>query len=164
MLEIREEATADRSAIREVVSRSCGPREADLVDRLRANGASLLSLVAVADGKIVGHIFYSPASVGNVRGAALAPMGVAPEYQRRGIGSRLVESGNQVLAERGCPFIVVLGHATYYPRFGFVPASTYNIGCVWKVPDDVFMVRVFDDEQLHGVSGIAMYREEFLAG
>lgn len=163
MPEIREEAATDLPAIREVVSRSCRPQEADLVDRLRANGASLLSLVAVADGTIVGHIFYSPASVGDVQGAALGPMGVAPECQRQGIGSRLVEAGNRILAERGCPFIVVLGHATYYPRFGFVPASTHNIGCVWKVPDGVFMVRVFDVERLNGVSGIAKYREEFFA-
>ena len=68
-----------------------------------------------------------------------------------------------MLAEGGCPFIVVLGHAAYYPRFGFVPASTYGVSCVWPVPNDVFMIRVLDASAMQGVSGKATYRDEFLS-
>src|SRR3954447_24770739 len=108
MLEIREERPDDTAAIRDIVSRSCRSQEANLVDRLRSNGAVLLSLLAVLDETPVGHILYSAATIGDTVGAGLGPMGVVPEYQRQGIGSRLVEAGNRTLAERGCPFIVVL--------------------------------------------------------
>jgi len=161
--EIREERPGDVSAIHDVVSRSCGLQEARLVSRLRSNSAVTLSLVAWLEREVVGHILYTPASVDGVTGAALGPMGVVPERQRQGIGTTLVEIGNRLLAERGCPFIVVLGHPTFYPRFGFVPASTYRITCVWKVPDNVFMVRVLDHRLLQGVTGLATYREEFTA-
>jgi len=163
MLQIREEDPNDRAGIHDVVSRSCGSREANLVTTLRSNGAVLLSLLAVLDGTPVGHVLYSPATVGHVSGAALGPMGVVPDHQRHGIGSRLIETGNRMLAERSCPFIVVLGHAAYYPRFGFVPASTHGVSCVWPVPDDVFMIKVLDATAMRGVSGRARYRDEFLS-
>jgi len=159
--EIREERPDDVSAIHGVVSRSCGLQEARLVSRLRSNSAVTLSLVALLEREVVGHILYTPASVEGVTGAALGPMGVVPERQHQGIGTTLVEIGNRLLAERGCPFIVVLGHPTFYPRFGFVPASTHGITCVWKVPDNVFMVRVLDHRLLQRVRGLANYREEF---
>lgn len=163
MLTIREERPHDHDAIRDIVSRSCGSAEARLVDRLRSNGAVLLSLLAILDEKPVGHILYSPATIGNVAGAGLGPMGVMPAHQRRGIGSRLVETGNRMLAERGCPFIVVLGHAAFYPRFGFVPATTQGVTCVWPVPDNVFMIRTLDAARMQGVTGTAHYRDEFLS-
>lgn len=163
MLEIREEGPDDADGIHDVVSRSCGSVEADLVDKLRSNGAVLLSVLAVLDGTPVGHVLYSPATIGRVSGAALGPMGVVPEHQRQGIGSRLIEAGNRMLAERGCPFIVVLGHAAYYPRFGFVPASVHRVSCVWPVPDDVFMIRVLDAPAMRGVSGRVRYRDEFMS-
>ena len=73
-------------------------------------------------------------------GAALGPMAVRPDHQRRGIGAALIEAGMTRLAASGCPFVVVLGHTEYYPRFGFVPAPPLGIRCEWDtVPDDVFM-------------------------
>jgi putative acetyltransferase len=105
---------------------------------------------------------YSSTSVdGNVIGAALGPMAVLPEFQHQGIGSKLIEAGNQKLKDVGCPFIVVVGHADYYPRFGFRPASKHGIKCEWHVPDDVFMLLVLDEAQMAGVSGLAKYRHEF---
>ena len=88
-------------------------------------------------------------------------MAVVPEHQRQGIGSKLVETGNRKLQNAGCPFIIVLGHSTYYPRFGFTPASTHSIKCEWDVPDDVFMLMVLDEQKMSGVSGLAKYRDEF---
>src|SRR5437867_3527127 len=110
LIEIREERSDDVPAIRDVNNRAFGQeQEADIVDALRSNGAGLLSLVATLSGQVVGHIMYSPIAVGGkLTGAALGPMAVLPEYQRRGIGCKLVETGNQKLKDRGCPFIIVI--------------------------------------------------------
>ena len=162
MLEIREERADDIPAIRDVNDRAFGQQqEGHIVDALRSSGAALLSLVAVAGDRIVGHILYSPASIRKVAGAALGPMAVLPERQRQGIGGKLVEAGNRKIRDAHCPFIIVLGHAEFYPRFGFKPASTRGVKCEWDVPDDVFMLLVLDEPRMQGVSGLAKYREEF---
>lgn len=162
-IEIREEHNSDLTAITDLNKRVFGQdHEANLVDALRSNGSTLLSLVAILNDKLVGHIMYSPARVGDkIDGAALGPMAVLPDYQRRGIGSELVKTGNQRLKDDGWPFIIVLGHALYYPRFGFKPASTYGISCEWDVPDNVFMLLVLDEERMQGISGLSKYRQEF---
>lgn len=161
-MEIREETAADVEAIREVNRRAFAQeQEGNIVDALRSNGAALLSMVAIADGEVVGHIMYSPATVGETRGAALGPMAVLPEFQRQGIGSGLVEAGNQKLKDMGYPFIIVVGHAEYYPRFGFTSASKHSIRCEWDLPDEVFMLAVLDPVKMQGVSGLAKYRPEF---
>jgi putative acetyltransferase len=162
-VEIREERSGDVAAIRDLNKRAFGQdQEGCIVDALRSNGAVLLSLVATLNGRVVGHIMYSPLSVGNeVTGAALGPMAVLPEYQRQGIGSQLVEAGNRKLKDAGYPFVIVLGHASYYPRFGFRPASAQGIKCEWEVPDNVFMLLVLDQAKMQGVSGLAKYRHEF---
>jgi putative acetyltransferase len=151
------------AAVRDLNRRAFGQdQESNIVDALRANCAALLSLVATLNDRVVGHIMYSPVSVGgNVTGAALGPMAVLPEYQRQGIGSKLIEAGNQKLKDAGCPFIIVVGHADYYPRFGFRPASEYGIKCEWDVPNDVFMLLVLDEAKMKNVSGLAKYRHEF---
>ncbi|MBD0371022.1 MAG: N-acetyltransferase [Pyrinomonadaceae bacterium] len=161
-MEIREESPGDVAAIRDVNKRAFGQdQEGNIVDALRSNGAALLSFVATLNDQVVGHIMYSPITVGEVTGAALGPMALLPEHQRQGIGSRLVEAGNRMLKETGCPFIIVLGHADYYPRFGFKPASAHGIKCEWEVPDEVFMLLVLDEAKMQGVSGLAKYRHEF---
>ena len=114
-----------------------------------------------AYGTVVGHIIYSPISVGRLRGAALGPMAVLPELQRQGIGSKLIEAGNRKLEDAGCPFIIVVGHPEFYPRFGFKPARGRGITCEWNLPEDVFMVLVLDEAEMAGVSGVAKYRDEF---
>jgi putative acetyltransferase len=162
-IEIREERPDDMAAVRELNRRAFGQdQESNIVDALRANGAALLSLVATMDDRVVGHIIYSSLSIGdNVSGAALGPIAVLPEHQRQGIGSKLIEAGNRKLKDAGCPFIIVVGHADYYPRFGFRPASEHGIKCEWDVPDDVFMLLVLDQAKMEGVSGLATYRHEF---
>jgi putative acetyltransferase len=161
-IEIKEECPGDIATIRSLNSLAFGQdQEGNIIDALRANGAALLSLVAALNGRLVGHIMYSPVSLGELMGAGLGPMAVRPGHQRQGIGSKLVQMGNQKLQEAGCPFIVVLGHPNFYPRFGFRPASTFGITCEWEVADDVFMMLVLDQARMHGVSGLAKYRPEF---
>ena len=162
MIEIRDERPGDVEAIRDVNKRAFGQdQEGNIVDALRFNGAALLSLVATLNSRVVGHILYSPLSVGDVTGAALGPMAVLPKHQRQGIGSKLVETGNRKLEDAACPFIIVVGHPDFYPRFGFRRASTHGITCEWEVPDDVFMLLVLDQPKMQGVSGLAKYRQEF---
>ena len=162
LIEIREERPDDMAAVRDLNRRAFGQdQESNIVDALRANGAALLSLVATVDDRVVGHIMYSHLSVDDsVSGAALGPMAVLPEYQRQGIGGKLIEAGNRKLKDAGYPFIIVVGHADYYPRFGFRPASEHGIRCEWDIPDNVFMLLVLDQAKMLGVSGLAKYREE----
>ena len=161
--EIRDERPDDVAAIRDVNRQAFGQdQEGNIVDALRSNGAAMLSLVATLDGRVVGHIMFSPISVGDtLTGAALGPMAVLPEHQRQGASGKLIEAGIQKLKDAGCPFITVLGHAHYYPRFGFKPASSFGIKCEWEVPDEAFMVLVLDQEKMQDVSGLAKYRDEF---
>ena len=164
---IRRELPDDIPAVRVVNESAFGqPQEADLVDKLRVACPDALSLVAVDEGEVVGHVLFTPVTIeaGDhvVAGMGLAPMAVFPERQRRGIGSELIETGLAERRQSGCPFVIVLGHAEYYPRFGFVPASPRGIRCQWDgVPDDAFMVLVLDEVAMNRVAGVARYRSEF---
>jgi putative acetyltransferase len=164
---VREEGPDDLASIREVNDRAFDqPLEGRIVDALRAHGAVRLSLVALVDGRIAGHILFSPVAAdgaaGLASGVGLGPMAVVPEQQRRGVGAALIEAGLARLRERGCPFVVVLGHHEYYTRFGFVPASRHRLRCEWDVPDEAFMVYVFDAAATDTAAGLIRYRPEFL--
>ncbi|MCG7938943.1 MAG: N-acetyltransferase [Candidatus Thiodiazotropha lotti] len=165
MIEIRKEQAEDRDAIHQLntIAFDNGP-EAALVDKLRISCKDYLSFVAVEDGSVIGHILFTPANMddNSVDGMGLAPMAVLPSHQGEGIGSRLVRYGLDYLRETGCPFVIVLGHPDYYPRFGFELASKYQIHSQWEgVPDDAFMIAVFDREVLPKHGGVARYRDEF---
>jgi putative acetyltransferase len=163
---IRPEEPADTAGVRRVNELAFEqPLEADLVERLRQACPDSLSLVAEGDG-IIGHILFTPVVVEcgerRVSGMGLAPMAVHPHHQRKGIGSQLVMRGLDTLRARGCPFVVVVGHPEYYPRFGFEPASAHGLLSQWEgIPDAAFMVLVMDPRAMAGVSGVARYRDEF---
>jgi putative acetyltransferase len=162
-MDIRPEGQADIPLIRRINQRAFNrDAEADLVEALRNAGAVSLSLVAEMEGQLVGHILYSPADIaGKWHGVALGPMAVLPEIQYRGIGTALVNQGNGLLRTWGCPFVIVLGHPMYYPRFGFHPASRSRVTCKWNVPDEAFMLLVLDKTAMRGASGRAHYHPEF---
>lgn len=120
MIAVRAVRADDAAAIWRVEQAAFGrDGEADLVDRLRADGEVQVELVAEADGEVVGHILFSRLAIGPITGAALAPVAVAPARQSLGIGSALISDGLQRCRELGVPAVVVLGHPNYYPRFGF---------------------------------------------
>jgi putative acetyltransferase len=140
------------------------PTEARLIDALRENGKIILSLVAEANRKVVGHILFSPASIeGNdIKLAALGPMAVLPRHQRHGIGTMLVHDGIALCRTLGYRAIVVVGHPEYYPRFGFKPGSEFGLATPWKdVPPEAFMVLELEPGALQDAAGIVHYAEEF---
>ena len=164
---IRHEIVLDIPAIHKLMTAAfSGEGEARLVDQLRTRGAGLLSLVAELDGRVVGHIYFSPMTITALDGrmtpaVGLAPLAVLPAFQNQGIGSGLVRSGLDELRRLGHRLVMVLGHAGYYPRFGFKPALPYGIHWDREVDQAHFMVAELYPGALAGVQGRACYQPEF---
>ena len=162
---IRPERSTDRADIRRVNLEAFGTvGEADLVEALRANAIPLVSLVAEDANAIVGHILFSPVTLSadpHRLAMGLAPMAVTPARQRQGIGSALVTHGLAACRQLGSAAVVVLGHPTFYPRFGFVPGSRFGLTCEYDVPDDVFMARELRPDAFTGMAGLVRYHDAF---
>ena len=162
---IRTEEKRDWAAVRAVNEAAFETAtEADLVDALRAQAQPVASLIAEDAGAVVGHIMFSPVLLPNhpeLRIMGLAPMAVAPEYQRKGIGSALVRAGLERCKDLGFGAVVVLGHPEYYPRFGFAPSVAYGIGCEYEVPQEAFMVLELQPGYLRRASGKVEYHAAF---
>ena len=162
---IREERPVDTEGIRAVnLAAFETSTEADLVDVLRLQATPLISLVAVDEANIVGHILFSPVRLATEPGLilmGLAPMAVVPSKQRQGVGSRLVREGLERCRQLNAAAVVVLGHPSYYPRFGFLPAGHLSLRSEYDVPDEVFMVRELREGALRGLSGTIQYHPVF---
>ena len=164
---IRDEAAGDAPAVRVVHEEAFeSPVEAGIVDALRVSCPDRLSLVAEHDGQVVGHILYTPVEIdvegGVLRGYGLAPVAVRTGWQRKGIGAALIGEGTARLRNARVPYVIVLGHPEYYPRFGFEPASRYGVRCQWPgVPDEAFMLLVLDPTVVPQLGGVARYRPEW---
>jgi putative acetyltransferase len=162
---IRAERPGDEEQVRRVNQRAFGrPDEAGLVDALRGS-AGALSLVAVAGDEIVGHILFTPVRIDGkgdvVAAAGLAPMAVVPEFQRQGVGSRLVRAGLDACRSAGYDAVVVVGHPRYYPRFGFVLASSKGLEYEEPIPPEAFMAVELRPGALTPGGGTVRYRPEF---
>ncbi len=162
---IRAEEQRDWAAVYAVnVSAFETPAEANLVDALRNQAQPLVSLIAEDNGVIVGHIMFSPVSLSGhseLGIMGLAPMAVATEHQRKGVGSALVRAGLEQCRQLGFGAVVVLGHPAYYPRFGFASSTRFGIGCEFEVPAEVFMVVELQAGFLRGASGKVKYHAAF---
>ena len=166
MIRIRSELPEDVEAIYSLNQEAFeGTAEANLVNNLRTSNAMTLSLVAIKNNEIVGHIAFSPVTIESdqttVNAVGLAPMAVSPEFQRSGIGSQLVEEGLNRIRTAGYDLVIVLGHPEYYPRFGFVPAKKYGIRWEQDVPEEAFMIKELREGALKEVRGTVKYRPEF---
>lgn len=146
---IRSETSADVSAIAEVTAAAfktlaiSQQTEHFIIAALRAAKALTISLVAEADGRVVGHIAFSPLTIsdGSSDWYGLGPVSVLPAYQRRGIGSALIREGLSRLKDLGARGCCLVGHPAYYGRFGFQNVR----GLVLEgVPEEVFFALSFD--------------------
>ncbi|MBN2256941.1 MAG: N-acetyltransferase [Anaerolineaceae bacterium] len=166
---IRQEEENDHNAVYQVVKKAfetmeqADGNEQNLVNRLRKSAAFIpeLSLVAEGDGKIIGHILFTRMKIGEHDSLALAPVAVLPEYQNRGVGGKLIAAGHRIARELGYGSVVVVGHPSYYPKFGYQLASQWNITAPFEVPDEAFMALELVEGGLKGVSGEIEYAKEF---
>ncbi|HUR53283.1 MAG TPA: N-acetyltransferase [Gemmataceae bacterium] len=164
-MHVRPEAAADAPAIF-AVHAAAFPTDAEarLVDRLRSRADGYLGFVAEVGDEVVGHVVFSPVSVVDPdyphRGLGLAPVGVLPAHQRRGIGGALIREGLAACRSAGWPFVVVLGHSEYYPRFGFRRAGDVGL---WDEYDggDAFMVIELMPGGLPSDGGLVKYGPDF---
>ena len=166
MIIVLPETTEDFEAIRRINKLAFGrPNEAKLVEALRANASPFISLVALVDELVVGHISFSPVTINSEEGAfvamGLAPLAVLPEYQNKGVGSLLTREGLKECQRIGHEIVVVLGHPNYYPRFGFATASLKGLRSEYDVRDEVFMVAELREGALGGRRGLIKYHAEF---
>lgn len=168
MLEIKQETQKDYNEVYNVIKTAFASaehsdgNEQDLVVALRKskNFIPKLSLVAVYDDKIVGYILFTKIKIGESTELALAPLAVLPEYQRQGIGKKLIEEGHKIAKKLGYHFSVVLGSEKYYPKSGYVPASRYGIKAPFEVADENFMAIKLNDTDKK-IAGTVEYAKEF---
>jgi putative acetyltransferase len=163
--QIRAETVADYSGVRKVIRLAFGrDEEASLVDALRAEGAVRSSFVAEIDGRIVGHLLFSELLIAGesvtVPALALAPLAVLPEYQRRGIGTRLTRHGLEACQKQGRRIVVVLGHPDFYRRFGFSSKLAACLDSAFSGKPS-FMATELAEGALEGVSGKVQYPAAF---
>lgn len=171
-IKIRQECEKDYNRTEEIVKQAflgeefSDQTEHKLVHRIRKSNAFIpeLSLVAV-EKEVIGHILLSKIKIVDgstaVDSLALAPVSVAREYQKKGIGSLLISSVIRKAKELGYHSVIVLGHKEYYPKFGFKPASLWNIRAPFDVPDEVFMAIELTENALQNVQGVVQYSEAF---
>ena len=168
-LTIRQENKADYKIIYELNLLAFEEKEeAVLVDLLREKDEFIpqLSLVALLNNEIVGHILFTKIKIiddneNEHESLALAPMAVLPKYQKKGIGGKLINKGLNIATKLNFKSVIVLGHEHYYPKFGFVPTKKWNIKPPFEVPTNAFMGIELVKNSLENVSGIVKYPKEF---
>lgn len=162
---IRLEQPEDRADIAKVHEEAFpSPGEARLVDALRISGNLSLSLVAVDELEVIGHVAISPVSLeraaGNVTGLGLGPVAVLPRRQGEGVGSALIRAALEKCRDLGARFVVVLGEPAYYQRFGFRAASSWGIANEYNA-DDAFMALELAAGSIPRSGTLARYAPEF---
>lgn len=169
MIIIRPEEPEHAAGVYQVEKDAFGrAAEADLCARLRKRKAVTISLVALDDDRVVGHVLFSPVRIAVEGGEGLdvvgmGPVAVDPDHQRQGIGSRLIRAGLEEVRQLGAAAVVVLGDPRYYTRFGFQPASHFGVRFQDPaVPAEDFMLIELRRDALEGHAGVATYEPEFM--
>lgn len=166
---IRKEEPADYAEVKNVVKMAFATAanadggEHHLVERLRGGAAFVpeLSLVAESNGKIVGHILFTKLKLHGTEQLALAPLSVLPEFQRQGIGRKLIAAGHEAARKKGFDAVVVLGNPKVYGSSGYKPARLWKISSPFEAPDAYFMVCELKKGALPVKEGCVEYAEEF---
>lgn len=163
---IRPETEADKHRVYQInLAAFEQPAEADLVDRLRQQVTPHISLVATAEtAEIIGHIMFTPVTIDQhptAKVMGLAPVSVHPDQQKSGAGQALITAGLEQCSQMGYGAVILLGHPSYYPRFGFTPASRFGLATTYNVPDEVFMALELKPGYLAPFSGVTHYHPAF---
>ena len=165
---VRAETKSDQEAIKEVNEQAFGrPMEAGVVEKVRQSSGFIpeLSLVAEREKQIVGHILFSELAIEGEGQSwtvlALGPIAVRPEFQKQGVGGQMIQAGLERATTLGYGVVVLIGHPTYYPRFGFVPAGQFGLKCSIPVPEDVFMAYLLLPDGLNGIHGTVVFPPAF---
>jgi putative acetyltransferase len=168
-IKIKGETKDDYSIITQINNLAFGGTgESQLIFNLRNTNHFIpdLSLVASVDDRILEHIIFYPVTIDAENNTyptiSLAPMAVHPDYQKKGIGTKLVIDGLQRCKDMQFDSVIVLGHQEYYPRFGFKPASQWNFYSDFDAPDEAFMALELKEKSLAGKSGKVVYPKEYL--
>lgn len=172
-IELRQEMPNDYANVKKIIQEAfkdilhSDQREHLLVERLRDSAAFIpaLSIVACQGNEVVGHILLTKIKIKNqtqsFESLALAPVSVHPLHQKKGIGGQLILEAHKIARSLGYSSIVLLGHETYYPRFGYQLCNTHNIELPFEVPKENCMVIELIENGLKGVSGIVEYDPAF---
>jgi putative acetyltransferase len=167
-VKIRAEKKEDYEKITEINTLAFHqPNEGKMVEALRKNPRFLpeLSLVAFSDNEIIGHVLFFPVDIKTaserITVLSLAPIAVHPTYQKQGVGKKLIHTGIAKARQLPFPAIIVLGHPSYYPCFGFVRASTWGIILPFEAPDEASMVLVLHPSSLEQRKGMVEYPAEY---
>jgi putative acetyltransferase len=169
---IRTETNSDFDDVFQLNYQAFGNREDEsrLIERIRSSEQFIpeLSIVAEIDNEIVGHVLLSKAIVRERDKEAtvivLAPIAVKPEFQKQGIGSKLIEEGIRRCKALGYGIVMLIGHPSYYPRLGFQPARKHGLELKqFEVSDEVFMVYEVEDGKLEEISGELLYPAAFFS-
>ncbi|MCP5381209.1 MAG: N-acetyltransferase [Kordiimonadaceae bacterium] len=165
-MKIRTEKESDFVAVNDLLLATFeGEGEAKLVSALREKASPIISLVAELHDEIVGHIMFSPVKITgheDFKIMGLAPVSVLPEHQNKGIGAALINEGLNKCRELGFLAVVLLGHAAYYPRFGFKQSTKFGLICPFDgVPPECYMAMELIPGSLNEVSGQIHYHPAF---
>lgn len=172
MIKIRTETVSDHSSVFKLNYEAFGNREDEskLIERIRLSTQFIpeLSIVAEEDNEIVGHLLLSKAEVINGDNSheviVLAPIAVKPSLQKTGIGDQLIQEGLKRCKDLGYGIVLLIGHPTYYPKFGFKPARNFGLELKqFKVSDEVFMVCELIAGELDRIKGELIYPKSFFS-
>ena len=165
---IRQETIQDHAKVYQLIQEAFASaehadgNEQDLVVALRKGDAYIpeLSLVAEINNEIVGHIMFTKDKVGENTVLILAPLSVKPNFQRKGIGTALINQGHEIAKKLGYSYSLVLGSKHYYPKFGYIPAKEFGLEVPDGIPSINFMAIKLIVEAAP-IQGAVTYPKEF---